>query len=173
MTRTKFTTAVKDRILEAAKIGASQETAAYVAGIDPATLSRWLAKGREQLSKASDLDNLPAFAQFATDFHSAQVAPNIKALAVINREMENDAKLAWKFVERREKGYQPPIPQAPDRPQVQILQLSLATGAPVNALEAATVIEVEEPDGATGGAAGAEDPAEAPTVVTLAERGSE
>lgn len=172
MGASKFQQRVIQRILQAASVGCSQETCAALAGIDQATLSRWLKKGRLELERAEDLDNLPAFAQFAKDFFEVQAGMNERALTIINREMDTNPMLAWKVVERREKGYQPPAPALPEKPSGPVvIQLTLANGAPVD--NGRTIIEVGgDEDGTTGGGASPEGPASSlAPVVPLADGG--
>lgn len=145
MPASKFIDKVRLRLLQAAAIGCSQETAAALAGIDQATLSRWLTKGAKEFTSCEDIDNLPAFAQFWCDWNEAQARPKERALAIVQREMDTNPMLAWKYVERRERGYQPPAPALPEKQQGPvIIQLTLGNGAPVGALEPQTVIDVEE-----------------------------
>lgn len=175
MGASKFRQDVIQRVLQAAAIGCSQETCAALAGIDQATLSRWLKKGREELEHAQDPDNLPAFAQFARDFAQCQASQIEHALTVIDREMDTNPMLAWKVVERREKGYQPPAPALPEKPSGPvIIQLKLANGAPLESER--TIIDVGGDVDGTGssGAASSEGPSSAlAPVVPLADGGSE
>lgn len=148
VTRTKFRPDVIQRVLKAASVGCSQETCASLAGIDQSTLSRWLATGKEQLERAEDLENLPSLAQFAHDFYQCQASTNERALAIVYREMDTNPMLAWKYVERREKGYAPPAPALPERTAGPVvIQLTLSNGVPLEDAPR-TVIDVEDPDGA-------------------------
>ncbi len=173
----KFIEKVRVRLLQAAALGCSQETAAALAGIDQATLSRWLSKGAKEFQAAEDLDNLPAFAQFWCDWNEAQARPKERALAIVQREMDTNPMLAWKFVERRERGYQPPAPAVPERPAGPvIIQLTLGNGEPVGALEPSTIIDVEESHERSSGEPtgrddtdSSSDPDSPATVVPLAE----
>lgn len=132
----KFTGPVRAKILEALGYGASRTTAAAYAGIDDATLGRWIKRGKEETEGPWH------------DFHlavlEAEAAPKIFALRVIRTEMETRPELAWKFVERREPGFAPPqthVPAAATGPVV--INLAFPTSGPALALaEPETVIEV-------------------------------
>jgi hypothetical protein len=103
--RSKFTPAAKKRILDAKRIGASNATAAAWAGIDTDTLRRWLLDGRAAGEGS-------AKRVFHDEFRQAEVEPNLKALAVIQTEVEENKNptVAMKFLERKEPGFAPPVP---------------------------------------------------------------
>jgi hypothetical protein len=100
----KFKADVKQKILEAKMVGASNRTAAAVARVDIATLTRWLDKGK------SAPEGSP-YREFHDDFRAAEAHPNMRALGVIYKDLPDVSSLAWKFIERREPGYAPPMPQ--------------------------------------------------------------
>jgi hypothetical protein len=104
-TKTKFTAAVKTRILDAKRIGASNATAAAWAGINEDTLRRWLLDGKTSAEGS-------AKRVFHDEFRQAEVEPNLKALAVIQTEVEENKNptVAMKFLERKEPGFAPPAP---------------------------------------------------------------
>jgi hypothetical protein len=171
VTVSKFRPDVIETFLEAAAVGCSQTTCAYLAGVDPAQGSRWLAKGKEDTEKGLDT----AKARFYQAYHKNQATTNMRALGIIHREMETNPTLAWKYVERREPGYAPPAPALPDRREGPVvIQLTLSNGQPAAALQPTTVIDVEGVNNGDSGADTAPEPATpAPTVVTLADRSSE
>lgn len=134
-TPTKFTEPVRQTVIEALKIGASLRTAAAVAGIDHKTLTRWLDKGRT----AEEGSRWQVFFEAC---EAAIANPKMRALGLIYEKLADDANVAWKFIERREDGYAPPMPQAPPPQQGPVvIQLSLADGRPIALTD--TVIEVQ------------------------------
>jgi hypothetical protein len=176
MTASKFTTQRTERIIQAAALGASQDTAAALAGIDQGTLSKWLARGQKELEAAENLEDLTAYAHFAQQWNFAQAAPRERALSIVHREMESNPRLAWDYLQRKEPGYAPPSPELPDRGSGPvIIQLSLADGSPLGAFGHDTAIEVpsEPHDSPDTTATDAADPDTATTVLTLADRSSE
>lgn len=128
----KFTRPVADRILEALKVGASRRTAAAIAGIDEATLRRWLERGKKESEGP--------WRDFLDQVREAEAHPNARALGIIYREMETRPELAWRFIERREPGYAPPVAQVAGTPAPVVIQLSFADGTPLAMTE--TVIDV-------------------------------
>lgn len=134
-TPSKFTEPVRKKVLEALKVGASHRTAAAVAGIGENTLRRWLERGREA-------EEGSRWRTFVEEVEQAEAHPKVRALGIIYREMNDNASLAWKFIERREHGYAPPMPQGPSAPSGPVvIQLSLSDGRPLALSD--TVIEVE------------------------------
>lgn len=177
MVASKFTQRATERILQATAIGCAQETAAALAGIDQATLSRWLTRGKKELERAGDEDEVSAYASFYRDYAFAQAAPRERALGIVYREMDNRPDLAWRYVERKEPGYAPPQPAAFEKPAGPvIIQLSLSDGSPVGAF--APTIDVtgstrEQDERTRATDADAADTDTPPTVLSLAEGGSE
>jgi hypothetical protein len=121
----KFTAPTRERILEAKRVGASDRTAARVAGIGPTTLKDWLARGRD--GKADS-----AYARFYAEFEEASAHPRERALGIIYNALPDRPDLAWKYIERREDGYSPPITQAPPAPQLVNLTLSFFEQGPTS-----------------------------------------
>jgi transposase-like protein len=135
-TPSKFTEDRKQRVLEALRIGASHQTAAAIAGIDAATLTRWLQRGRAARSGA--------FREFVQAVEAAEAEPKMRALAVVYEELPNRPELAWKFIERRERGYAPPIANtSPPNAGPVVIQLRLSDGGEPALTRRADVIEVE------------------------------
>lgn len=148
-TPTKFTDPVRRKILGALQLGASRPTAAAIGGVSDETLRRWLERG-----KRMDEDSASGFRKFYDAVHEAEAYPKVRALQVVNKAWEDKPDLAWKFIERREHGFAPPVPQAaaPAMGPV-VIQLSLADGRPLELSD--TVIEVgaveqDEAAGSTG-----------------------
>jgi transposase-like protein len=139
----KFTAERKEIILNALRIGAPLKDAAEWAGIDPSQLTRWIQRGEKAAEGTS-------WRNFHDEVRVAQAEPKMKALGIVNREMENKADLAWKFVERRVKGYAPPAPIAPPAPKsATVISLSFA-GVPArpqlvpNEAEEGELVEPDE-----------------------------
>lgn len=130
----KFTEPVRQRILEALRIGCSRRTAAALAGIGEATLRRWLDRGAKETQGG--------WAEFAQQVAEAEAEPNARALGIVYREMETRPDLAWKFIERREPGYAPPAAQVPAVQAPVVIQLSFADGTPLALSE--TVVHVPD-----------------------------
>ncbi len=136
--RSKFTAEARKAILEAKRVGASDATAAAIGHIDPATLVRWKDRGK-------DAEEGTSYRQFWEDFQEAEAHPKMRALGVIYKEMPDNPTLAWKFIERREKGYAPPMPQGPPAPQGPvIIQLGLSDGRPALASTTIEVADVQD-----------------------------
>lgn len=176
MVASKFTKQRVERIIQAAALGASQDTCAALAGIDQGTLSKWLTRGAKELEQAEDLDNLPTYAEFARDYAFAQAAPRERALTIVHREMDSNPRLAWDYLQRKEPGYAPPSPELPDRGGGPvIIQLTLADGSPLGAFGHDTAVTVETPDEQDSRApqTDATDPDTPPTVLALADGGGE
>jgi hypothetical protein len=135
----KFTEPTKKRILEYLALGASRQTAAHAAGTSKQSLSRWMVEG-EKAAQGS------AKKRFYEDVLEAESQGSVKALRIVSTEMENDPKLAWKYLERREPGYAPPMPSAPAAMASPVLiQLSLSDGSRP-ALPSVIEGEVDESD---------------------------
>lgn len=106
-TPSKFTESIRGILLEALRIGASRRTACQIAGVDPSQMTRWMKKGEE--SRAPDSQ----FRLFREEVLKAESEPKLRALGVVWRAMPDKPDLAWKFIERREAGYAPPMPNMP------------------------------------------------------------
>lgn len=145
----KFTKPVRDTLLAALRFGSSRSTACAMAGIDTETLRRWLRKGAEAAEGGTS-----AYRRFHDEVLAAEAHPKVRALGIVYSAMEDKPELAWKFVERREHGFAPPMPVGPGPAQGPVvIQLTLADGRP---LDATTTIEIGDddvPDEATNPAA--------------------
>lgn len=135
-TPTKFTADRKKKIIEALTVGASRSTAAAIAGLgDESVLRRWITKGKEAAPGTS-------FAEFYEAVLEAEAHPRMRALGVIYNELPDRPDLAWKFIERREPGYAPPMPNIVPSQGPVVIELALSGGAPL-ALAAAEIVEGE------------------------------
>jgi hypothetical protein len=134
----KFTEPIKKSILSYLELGASRQTAAHASGIGKATLTRWFQEG-EKAAVGS------AKKRFYEAVLEAESKGSVKALRIVSTEMENDPKLAWKYLERKEPGYAPPMPSVPAAQTPVLIQLSLADGGRP-ALPSVIEGEVDESD---------------------------
>lgn len=125
-TPSKFNEETHQRILDALRLGCSRRTAAALAQVDHKTLSRWLARGAEAGPGTR-------WHQFALEVGEAEAAPKARALGIIYREMPDRPDLAWKFIERREPGFERPVPGAPPMigAENMVVQLQFHDGTPL------------------------------------------
>lgn len=125
-TPTKFTAETRQKILQALQVGASRRTAAAIAGVDHTQVQRWMKKG-------SDAASGTRFREFYEDVNRAEASPRMRALGVIYKELPDNPGLAWKFIERTEPGYAPPMPQMQAAPaQPVLIHLSFHDGGPLD-----------------------------------------
>ncbi len=96
-----FTEDRRDKILQALRVGASQRTAAAIAGISEGTLRDWLKKGKAAAKGTQ-------FREFYDAAQEAEASPRLRALGIVYKEMPANPALAWKFLERKEPGFEPP-----------------------------------------------------------------
>jgi hypothetical protein len=134
--RSKFTVDRQKTILEAFACGASVETAAGLARITPLTLFRWLAKGRDEPEDSR-------YGKFYLDCQQARAEPKERALKIVADALPDYPMLAWKYLERMEKGYAPPQIGTVQAGGPTVIQLSFDNGRPL-ALAPTTEIEVGE-----------------------------
>jgi hypothetical protein len=92
---TKFTRRRREVILELLSTGASRRTAAAVAGVDHATLGRWIARGASARAGST-------WSEFALDVRQAEAEPKLRALQIAYDNWDGRPELAWKFLEREE-----------------------------------------------------------------------
>lgn len=134
--RSKFTEETRQKILQALSVGASRRTAAAIAGINEAQIRRWLKQG-ETATRGS------RFREFYDAVNEAEAAPRVRALGIIYREMPDNPALAWKFIERREPGFAPPVSAPAAAPAPQVIVLTLDDGRPLPELPRAVMNEAE------------------------------
>lgn len=138
--RSKFDASRKSKILEVLALGASMETAASLARINPVTLYRWLRAGQDAAPESQ-------YGKFWLDVQEARAMPRLRALQTVYNELEDDPTMAWKFLERREPGFAPPSSLSAGPAGPVVIQLSFSNG---QALPHATgalddgIIDVEE-----------------------------
>lgn len=136
-TPTKFTAETRERILQALQVGASRRTAAQIAGIDEAQLRRWVTRGKDGAQGTRYHD-------FYLAVLEAEASPRLRALGVIYKELPDNPVLAWKFIERREPGYAPPMPNlGPPQAGPVVVQLAFSDRPPLALAPAEDVIEGE------------------------------
>jgi hypothetical protein len=138
----KLTADRKQRILEAKKVGASNRTAALVAGISESALRDSLKRG-EAAPEDSQLH------QFWEAFEQAAAHPRERALGIIYNALPDRPDLAWKYVERQEGGFAPPVQQ----PTTVVAPVNLTLSffeAPRPALEEGEIVDGEVVDEQSG-----------------------
>lgn len=135
-TPSKFTPETRTKIIQALQVGASRRTAAAIAGIDEAQVRRWLTRGKESTEGR--------FHEFYEECLKAEASPRMRALGIIYKEMPENPMLAWRYVERREPGYEPPAPSLPTGQAPIVVQLAFHDG--VKAALPEPVIEGEVVD---------------------------
>jgi hypothetical protein len=104
--RTKFIGARREKILEILAAGGSRRAAAAAAGIDHATLSRWLERGRKGAVGGS-------WRTFLEAVERAEGDPHLLALKRDYDLWEERPELAWKFLERQQILEPPSQPEGP------------------------------------------------------------
>ena len=128
-TPSKFVKDRREEILRAKRLGCSDRTSARAGGVSPKTLRDWLKKGQDS--------EVGAYHDFFEDFEAARATPAVRAMEIVNRSWDDKPELAWKYLQVREDGFAPPVPQVAAASGPTIINLSLADGRP-----AATTIEV-------------------------------
>jgi hypothetical protein len=93
-TPSKFTTERRRQILEILSAGGSRRTAAARAGIDHATLSRWLARGRMGAPGGR-------WHTFANDVMQAETNPAMRALREEYDKLSDSPFAAFRFLDDR------------------------------------------------------------------------
>ncbi len=94
-TPSKFTADRRRRILELLGVGASRRAAATAAGIDHATLLRWLRRGEKAAPGGR-------WAQFYAEVQEAEAHPSLRALERARAREFEDPMAAMRFLERTE-----------------------------------------------------------------------
>lgn len=89
----KFTAASRRRVLDALRAGNYSTVAARYAGIHPRTLRRWLRRGREEKSGP--------FRDFHEDARRALAFAEVRAVAVLRRQMQSNWRAALEYLSRR------------------------------------------------------------------------
>jgi hypothetical protein len=120
-TKSKFVAETRTKIIQALSVGASRRTAAHIAGVDEATLRRWCERGKGATEGR--------YAEFLTEVLKAEASPRMRALGVVYKDLPDNPMLAWKYVERKEPGYAPPMPNMAPSAAPVVIQLSLSDGS--------------------------------------------
>ena len=134
-----FTAARRERILQAKRLGASDRTAAQVAGISSSTLQDWKKRGREGTKDS-------AYRKFLEEMEQAEAHPKERALGIIYNALEDRPDLAWKFIERREDTYAAPIAAPPPAVQPVSITLSFFETATPNSEVSIVATESDPPE---------------------------
>jgi transposase-like protein len=92
-TRSKFTSERRARILEILSAGGSRRAAAAVAGIDHATLHRWLERGRKGAPGGR-------WHTFMRDVEQAETHPALRVLREEYDKLSDSPSVALRFLER-------------------------------------------------------------------------
>jgi hypothetical protein len=100
----KFTTERKALIVEALRLGVSDATAAMHAGIDRATLSRWLARAEKAAQGG-------AWHEFWLTTCEAKASARLALARSAFRAAMDDGALAWKMVSRLEPAFRVEAPE--------------------------------------------------------------
>lgn len=136
-TPSKFTADVRQKIIQALSVGASRSTAAAIAGVDEAQIRRWIKRG-------STSDAGTNFREFYEEVRKAEASPRMRALGIIYKELPDNPGLAWKYIERMEPGYAPPLPELAPQQAPLVINLSFTDGSPMPTWIEAEVIDAPE-----------------------------
>ncbi len=120
-TPSKFTTERRRQVLEILSAGGSRRAAAARAGIDHATLSRWLARGRMGAPGGR-------WHTFANDVTQAETHPAMRALREEYDKLAGSPFAALRFLDERSAWAEEDEPDLAEGPVV--IQLTLADNPP-------------------------------------------
>jgi hypothetical protein len=123
-TPTKATAETLSKILDALSVGASRRTAADNARIDEKTLRRWMEQGRDAAPGTK-------WRKFHEDVLEAEAHPRLRALGAVYNEMPGNVNVAFRFLERREPGFAPPMAQPAAVVQPVVIELSFHDGSAI------------------------------------------
>jgi transposase-like protein len=115
-TRSKFTSERRRQILEILSAGGSRRAAAARAGIDHATLSRWLARGRRGAPGGR-------WHQFERDVAQAETHPALRALREEYDKLSDSPMAAIRFLDEHTDWVAEDEPELADGPVVIELKL--------------------------------------------------
>ena len=119
----KFTAAVREKILEVKRAGGPDTLACQWAGISVESLRLWKNKGRQ-----ADEGN---YHDFVLAIEEAEATPQVRALFLLQKKLPDNDNLLMKYIERQVKGYEPPAmvpPQVHIGPTV--IALTFSDGRP-------------------------------------------
>jgi hypothetical protein len=124
-TPTKFRHGARAAALAVLAAGGSRRQAARAAGVDHATLSRWLERG-ERVPEGR-------YGAFATAVAAAEADPDHLVVVPDHDDDPTDAEIraAWTFLERREPGFARPPRRRPEPPAFEGTVVTMADGTPV------------------------------------------
>jgi hypothetical protein len=119
-TPSKFTSERRRKILEILSAGGSRRAAAAVAGVDHATLARWLARGREAAPGGR-------WHTFLRDVEQAETHPLIRVLRDEYDRAQDSPMAALRFLDRHDAWAEdePPLPADPG-----VIRLELTDESP-------------------------------------------
>jgi transposase len=99
--RTKLTPEIQTAVIDALSAGNYLETAAQYAGIHPATLFRWLDRGRAALESEDDNHPDKTYGEFCEAVEKARAQSEVRAVALIRKAaMDGTWQAAAWFLER-------------------------------------------------------------------------
>lgn len=139
--RSKFTAERRNIILEALRRGNTRRTAAGLARVDPAQVTRWVKQGEESPPGSK-------FREFAEEVAHAESVATGEMVEIVRRDAttERNVKSAMWWLERRASEFrspsaytQPPQTQAPV-----VINLAFADGTPLQPIQTANLAEVAE-----------------------------
>jgi hypothetical protein len=110
-TPSKFTSERRGKILEILTAGGSRRAAAARAGIDHATLARWLARGRGGAPGGR-------WHTFMRDVEQAEAHPALRVLREEYDKAQDSPWAAFRFLERHNVWAEDDEPDSPDGPVV-------------------------------------------------------
>lgn len=116
-TPSKFTAERRSRILEILSAGGSRRAAAAQAGIDHATLGRWLTRGRNGAPGGR-------WHTFMRDVEQAEAHPGLRAIREEYDLISDSPGVAFQFLERTLWAEDDDEPDPPDGPIVIRFELS-------------------------------------------------
>ena len=107
-TPSKFTSERRSKILEILSAGGSRRAAAALAGVDHATLARWLARGRKAAPGGR-------WHTFLRDVEQAETHPLLRVLRDEYDKAQDSPMAAFRFLDRHDAWAEdePPLPADP------------------------------------------------------------
>ena len=107
-TPSKFTSERRSKILEILSAGGSRRAAAALAGVDHATLARWLARGRKAAPGGR-------WHTFLRDVEQAETHPLLRVLRDEYDRAQDSPMAAFRFLDRHDAWAEdePPLPADP------------------------------------------------------------
>lgn len=138
----KLTDTIKRRIIEVIGVGGNKTLAAKYAGVSRQTIHDWLARGEKQKKGI--------YRDFLDEFRRAEARPEILAMGMIQRAIQNgDLQSAKWYLEKR-AGWngreEAPIQISISHEQLSVKQLLIEAGEASKTLEAVSlpIIDLDE-----------------------------